>query len=125
MRILVVGEGSSPIHEVAVADAFRQLGHEVDAVYWNASLASETKLGRFSSRIQNKLIAGPRIGQLNEVIIQAAEHHRPDLIFVYRGTHVRASTLRAIRAGLPDCLLLGYNNDDPFASGHSRMLWRH
>jgi hypothetical protein len=54
-----------------------------------------------------------------------ALHIRPDLIFIYRGTHITCKSLERIKKGLPTVVLAGYNNDDPFAPGHSRLLWRH
>jgi hypothetical protein len=47
------------------------------------------------------------------------------MVFIYRGTHIYAKTLRALRVMLPHAVLVGYNNDDPFAPGHVPGLWRH
>lgn len=53
---------------------------------------------------------------------------RPDVLFVWRGTHIWPRTLRSIRRR--GCRLVGYNNDDPFgprvygrAPWHHRYLW--
>jgi len=47
------------------------------------------------------------------------------MVFVYRGTHITADSLKRIKQQHPDTTLVGYNNDDPFAKGHHYSLWRH
>ena len=125
MRILVVGDGHSEIHEVAVAGAFRKLGHQVETLYWSGYFKSTSALLGLCLRIQNKLTCGPRIARLNRDIIARAALFSPDLIFIYRGTHVTAATLLKLKSLLPRCKIFGYNNDDPFAPGHPRRLWQH
>jgi len=46
-------------------------------------------------------------------------------VFIYRGTHIHAESLATIRQALPHCVLVGYNNDDPFGPGQPRRLWRY
>ena len=56
MKILVVGDGHAAIHEVAVVDAFKKLGHQVEAFYWQAYFNSQNLLVRLWRRVQNKFI---------------------------------------------------------------------
>ena len=42
MKILVVGEGHSPIHEVAVVDAFKKLNQKVEPFYWHSYFNSNS-----------------------------------------------------------------------------------
>ncbi|MDO9318876.1 MAG: glycosyltransferase [Gammaproteobacteria bacterium] len=125
MKVLVVGDGHSAIHEVAVANALDELGHEVRSFYWFSYFVSPNRLGRFWQRIQNKFLLGPALIKLNSDLVLAAREFKPDLVFVYRGTHVYSHTISAIKNSVFDCVVCGYNNDDPFANGHSRLLWRH
>jgi spore maturation protein CgeB len=76
-------------------------------------------------KFQNKYIIGPVINKINRDFARFVDKCRPDLIFVYRGTHIIRSTLLTIRRRHPSAVLIGYNNDDPFAPGHSYWLWRH
>jgi hypothetical protein len=125
MKILVVGDGHSAIHEVAVVEAFKKLGHKVEKFLWSTYFNSQNPLVRLWSRIQNKFIIGPTIEKINTDLVCAANQFSPKLIFVYRGTHINQHTITEIKKNLPNTLVYGYNNDDPFADGHPPWLWRH
>lgn len=125
MKILVVGDGHSAIHEVAVVAAFKKLGHEVEPFYWQPYFKSSNLLGRWWAKVQNKFLLGPTISRLNLDLVKKAVKFGPRLIFIYRGTHVTPRTLTKLKLSLPNCKVFGYNNDDPFAEGHPFWLWRH
>ena len=129
MKVLVVGDWHSELHEEVVASSLRRLGHEVAELRWCRYFEIPSKdggrLAYLGRRVQNKYLVGPAMERINRQLVTQAEQLRPDVVFVYRGTHVLAKALRAIRAALPDCVLVGYNNDDPFSPGHPRYLWRH
>jgi spore maturation protein CgeB len=148
LRILVAGDWHSELHEQAVADAFTSLGHQVSAFGWHryfgparsarnpggaiggaagasAAPRSAGPLTRLAQRVQNRYLAGPLIGRLNRDLIALARECRPQVVFIYRGTHVLPATLSALSALSPRPVLLGYNNDDPFAPSQPRSLWRH
>ena len=129
MRVLVTGDGHSELHEAPVCAAFQTLGHEVQCFFWHqyftGNIGESSPLRRIFSRFQNKFIMGPIIDRLNEDLLSFVEKIRPDLVFIYRGTHIRRETLRAIKRRVPSSVVIGYNNDDPFAQGHPYWLWRH
>lgn len=125
MKILVVGDGHSAIHEVAVVGAFKQLGHQVDSFFWHTYFATSNPLANLWRRVQNKFLTGPIINRLNRDFVKMAVEFGPKLIFIYRGTHITPRTLFKLKQSLPKCQLFGYNNDDPFATGHPPWLWRH
>ena len=125
MKILVVGDGHSKIHEASVADAFCKLGHEVKVFYWSRYFLSNSIMGRFWLRAQNKFILGPEIRKINHDLFALVLSVQPDFIFIYRGTHIKPSTIRKLKTKMPQCKVISYNNDDPFASGHPVLLWRY
>lgn len=125
MKILVVGDGHSAIHEVAVVESFKKLGHQVKAFYWQTYFNSQNPLVRLWQRVQNKFIIGPTLDRLNAELIDVAVQYTPKLIFIYRGTHITPKTITKIKTILSDCVVYGYNNDDPFAEGHPSWLWRY
>lgn len=125
MKILVVGDGHSAIHEVAVVGAFKQLGHQVDSFFWQSYFATSIPLKNLWLRAQNKFLIGPTINRVNRHLVKKAVDFGPNLIFIYRGTHITSRTLFKLKQSLPKCQLFGYNNDDPFATGHPPWLWRH
>jgi spore maturation protein CgeB len=110
-----------------MADALTRLGHAVEPFEWYRYFGSS---GRFPPvtvwrRAQNKYLFGPHIGTINADLIERAVALRPDLLFVYRGTHIRKETLSTIRARAPGIRIVGYNNDDPFAATQPMWPWRH
>lgn len=125
MRILIAGDWHSELHEQAVFNAFKALGHEVLKFAWHGYFKPSNRIDAFNKKVQNKLIAGPIVWKLNRDLISAATEFVPDVVFVYRGTHITASTLNKLKGLLPKVTLVGYNNDDPFAKGHPYSLWRH
>ena len=132
MRILVIGDWHSEVHEEWVFRAFTTLGHEVYPFAWHRyfeprrpSTSHADQLARYFLKIQNRLIMGPKVVALNRDVVQAVDRLGPDMVFVYRGTHVLPNTLRQIKARNPRTVLIGYNNDNPFVSGQVHGLWRH
>ncbi|TAJ80676.1 MAG: hypothetical protein EPO42_03850 [Gallionellaceae bacterium] len=125
MKILVVGDWHSELHEQAVFNAFQSLGHEVSKFSWHDYFKPSNRIDSFYKKLQNRFIVGPIIWRLNRDLMSAAAGFVPDMIFVYRGTHITAGTLKKIKQLIPGATLVGYNNDDPFAKGHPYSLWRH
>ncbi|MEJ2671402.1 MAG: glycosyltransferase [Deltaproteobacteria bacterium] len=131
MRILLIGDWHSEVHEEWIYRAFQTLGHEVYPFRWQRYFQLDQplsgpagKLAQYVLRAQNRFIIGPRVAALNREVLQEAERFGPDLVFVYRGTHIWPETLRRLKAGHPGAVLAGYNNDNPFGSGQVRGLWR-
>jgi spore maturation protein CgeB len=126
---MVAGDWHSELHEVAVYDAFVRLGHQVERFSWHQYFRPASGLLRpiddIVRRAQNKFLFGPLLTRVNQHLIERVRDFAPDILFVYRGTHIGARTLEKIRLLLPSCILVGYNNDDPFAPGHPPWLWRH
>lgn len=125
MKILLVGDWHSELHEQTVFNAFKTLGHEVLKFAWHGYFESANPIDAFNKRLQNRFITGPIIYKINRDLIKAAAEFAPNMVFVYRGTHITADTLEAIKQQQPDVTLVGYNNDDPFAKGHPYSLWKH
>lgn len=129
MKVLVAGDWHSDLHETEVCKSLRRLGHEAMEFKWfhyfSFDPAKSRTLDSIFKRLQNKFVAGPIVGRINRNFLAQVRQQRPDVIFVYRGTHLTLSTLKIIRQEFPDCKLIGYNNDDPFSPIQPRYLWRH
>lgn len=130
MKVLVAGDWHSELHEEVVAQALRGLGHEVAEFRWCSYFDRPSRgwmgyMAHLWRRVQNKYIAGAGVHRLNRDLIELARRFGPDVIFVYRGTHITRGTLLALKRLLPTCVLVGYNNDDPFSVHHVKYLWRH
>jgi spore maturation protein CgeB len=130
MRVLLAGDWHSNLHEEPVAAALGYLGHTVGRFAWYRYFCRPQRgplrfARHLSRRFQNKYVSGPSVRHLNEDLVREAARVRPELLFVYRGTHVFPETLRAIRSVVPSAVIAGYSNDDPFSPVASRSLWHH
>lgn len=131
MKILVAGDWHSELHEEAVYQAFKKLGHETFRFSWYEYFRPRitqwpiSTLEIYYKKFQNKFILGPIISRINMNFVKMTYSCKPDLIFVHRGTHITLDTLREIKKNLPSTVLIGYNNDDPFSKEHPFWLWRH
>ena len=128
MKILIAGDWHSEIHEEPVYQAFQQLGHEPIRFSWHQFFKHQKKLGRFAVpllKAQNKYMVGPVVNRLNRNLVNIAASEQPDMVLIYRGSHIFPSTLRELSRSLPNAILVGYNNDDPFSPNYPGWKWRH
>lgn len=139
LKILVVADGhGGAIYADAIRKGFDNLGHTTQTFYWqdyfhNYPYAESyktdigTKWGRLKSiwfKAQNKFTFGPAVVKLNLDLVAQAKAFKPDLIFLYRGTHVWPCTLTTMKKAT-GAKIFGYNNDDPFSPTYPKYFWRH
>lgn len=125
MKILVCGDWHADLHEEIVYTSFFELGNQVYRFKWHQYFSKNGNFFcNFSKKIQNKIIFGPLIYELNNDFLQSVITHQPNVIFIYRGTHILPKTLVNIKLLYPNIIIVGYNNDDPFSKKHSIFLWR-
>lgn len=123
MKILVVGDWHSNLHEEALFQAFKKLGHQVEAFSWHQYFQSSNWLSHIYRRTQYKYIIGPIINKLNRDLVEKVYQVKPEMVFIYRGTHILADTLNQLKK--INTTLVGYNNDDPFSPHYAHWPWRH
>lgn len=129
MKILIAGDWHSELHEEVVYQALRRLGHEVFRFSWHEYFCPRAGWLHVADdilkRAQNKYLMGPLLARINRDLLARVADVKPEMVFVYRGTHITAQTLREIRRKRPGVTLVGYNNDDPFSPMCPTWLWRH
>jgi spore maturation protein CgeB len=128
MKILIAGDWHSELHEEAIFKAFEQLNHQPFKFSWYQYFLSKGWAKRFTRpflKVQNKFMFGPSVTKLNNDLFDFAIQVQPDVIFIYRGTHVYVKTVLKIQKALKKTLVIGYNNDDPFAPQYPWWQWRH
>ena len=112
-----------------MSQALQRLGHEVVAFPWSRYFhGSAGMFGALDSvlkRAQNKYLTGPTLTRLNRDLFTLVSREAPQALLVYRGTHIFPRTLRDIRRASPATVLVGYNNDDPFAPNQFPRLFKH
>lgn len=131
MKILVAGDWYSDVHEDGVYQAYQEIGHEVFKFKWHQYFQLEAKTSPFLSiidsfwyKFQDKFIVGPIVDEINFDFIEAVEKYQPDVISLYRATHITKKTLRKIKNENPSTYLISHNEDDPFTKDHPYWLWR-
>ncbi len=131
MKILIVGDFHSNIHEKALADAFQSLGNQVECFSWwqyfkGYQYGRENQknfLKKIYFKAQNKFLIGPALCRLNKDFFKKSRDFSPDFIFIYRGTHIFPDTIKKLKK--EGFLVFGYNNDDPFNKKYPFYVWRH
>lgn len=133
MKIIIAADWHGEIYAEAFFKAFQELDHDIFKFSWKEyfhhyqySSRYETDNNRFKAIyycIQNKFLIGPALNKINKDFIKKCEEVKPDLIFIYRGTHIYPNTIRKIKKKL-DCKIFGYNNDDPFSFEYESYVWR-
>jgi len=129
MKVLIAGDWHSDLHEEELLKAFIRIGYQVSSFKWFSYFSVPPSSKNFPSRIlkrlQNKYLVGPSVVLLNRDLITQAVEYRPDIVFIYRGSHILPDSIRAIKQRLPFCRIVGYNNDDPFSPRQPKYYWRH
>lgn len=127
MKIIVAGDWRSEVHEEPFHKALLQLGHTSVRFSWHQYFKPNNPIGRILSpgfRFQDKYLVGPAVHRLNRDLAALVETEKPDAVFIYRGSHIFAETLKRFRQVSPHSLLVGYNNDDPFSPLYPKWKWR-
>jgi hypothetical protein len=129
LKVLLVGDWHSELHEQAVCDALGKLGHKVVAFPWFQYFRPCNGwlfwFDLFFKRAQNKYLMGPLLSRINRDLLKVAVLEQPELVFIYRGTHILPSFFRSLRKVSPHVVIIGYNNDDPFAPNQFHRLFKH
>ena len=125
----MAGGWHAEVHESPIAKVLRELGHSVAEFRWHAYFRASARWFRIADalqrRVQNKLLIGPELQRLNSDFIHFVGHHKPDVVFINRGTHIFPETLHRLHATSPGALLAACCNDDPFSPAHPKYMWRH
>jgi spore maturation protein CgeB len=127
-NILLVGDWHSNIHEQPFSEGLAKAGLVVTSFKWYLYFQQFSEKGRIAdmfSRLQNKYMLGFLVKRLNRDLVGQVNRDKPDILFVYRGSHIYPKTLQFIRNANPDILIIGYNNDDPFSALYPKWKWRH
>jgi spore maturation protein CgeB len=133
MKILIVADWQGAIYAQAFFDGFNSLGYETFKFSWkeyfkhyqyaNRYETDGNKLKSIYYRIQNKFLIGSSLYKINRDLIVQCQNIKPDLVFIYRGTHIYPKTIQKIKES-SGCRVYGYNNDDPFSSEYKNYVWR-
>ncbi len=128
MKFLIAGDWHSELHETPLFDTLNELGHKTFSFKWSSYFSPEEKrlsLIELFIKGQRKYMFGPIVQKLNDDLIQKVYKLQPDVLFIYRGSHIFQSTLKKIRSRNLNLLIVGYNNDDPFSPLYPKWMWRH
>lgn len=122
MIVLMVGNFLFEMYERAFADAFVELGHDVDEFRQSEYFTAEGGLEKLYRKFQDKYHIGPCVRKMNKDLVKKCQAKKYDLVFIYRGVMVWAETIRKIRQN--GAVVMGYNNDDPFGKEYASYFWK-
>ncbi|MCF8057830.1 MAG: glycosyltransferase [Bacteriovoracaceae bacterium] len=131
VKVLIVGSWFSTTYENPLFEAFKTICTVDKFTYCTyfsfTPLSNELETGgSFVSscwqKFQYKYIIGPSVRNLNNALIKKVEEFKPDLIFLYRPTHIWPSTVKSIRE---KAKVFVYNNDDPFTEKLPKYVYRY
>lgn len=97
---------------------FKDLGFDI------VPINTEGYFNRYHSlikRIQYKLINGPSVWSMNRDAIAAARMSQPTIIWVDKGTFIKASTIKKLKEVSPNSILIHHNTDDIKCRTHGFM----
>lgn len=120
MKILIAGDWHSDIHEKPLYDSLKTLGHDVHRFAWSSYYKST-----FLDRLQNKFLFGTKLKKINDDLYRKTIEIKPEIVIVYRGTHILKETIEKSKLSEPHTKWIGYNNDDPFSDRNPFYLWKH
>jgi len=133
VKVLIVADWHRKIYAQAVYDAFEKLGYITYKFSWKEYFKHcqysdyyDVKCNKIISlyyRLQNRFLIGPVLKQLNNDLIELTKNIQPDLIFIYRGTHIYPNTIKLIKSYI-GCKVFAYNNDDPFSDRYKLLDFR-
>ena len=120
-KILIVGDWHSEIYEKPLYDAFRESGLVVSSFKWFTYFKKtnlkycklQNLILNFFIKFQNKFLFGPLINRLNRDLIKKVKSFDPDIIFLYRPSHVQLRTIKKLKSNRS--YIISYHNDDPFS----------
>jgi len=134
MKLLMIADWHGEIYAQAFYQGFQNLGIDTYKFSWkeyfkhyqyaSRYVTDNNKLKSLYYRVQNKFLVGPILWKVNRDIIKKCIEVEPDLVFIYRGTHVYQNTIETIKKQI-GCKVFGYNNDDPFSNEYKGYEWRH
>ncbi|MFZ2189836.1 MAG: glycosyltransferase [Candidatus Magasanikiibacteriota bacterium] len=129
MKIIVIGDFYFEIYEKAIFNALLLLGYDTYKFSWHEYFKDlqYKKLANniFKSlyyKFQYRFAVGPVVNKINNDLLKFVNQIKPDLVFVYRGTHLYPDTIKAIKES--GVVVFAYNNDDPFSKKYPWYFWR-
>jgi spore maturation protein CgeB len=131
MKLIIAGAWQWKWYQEAFANALISLGQKVKPFGWaeffhkGFNTNGELKYKNFYTRLQNRLVWGPLINQLNRQLVQQTLKFQPDVILAYNGSHITPSALKQIKVAQPEVVLAQYANDNPFSEKADFFLWQH
>jgi len=131
VRIIIAEDGYvSHIYGKALVEGFSSKGHDVYHFKWFEYFEGRQYKKEIRSfkdlfyKVQNKFRYGPVVNRINNDFVNFVSEVEPDLIFLYRNTHLTATTMSFIKKSHSKAKIFYYNNDDPFSKSYPKYFWR-
>lgn len=120
IKVLVVGDFISLIHEEAICQAFEDNQIEVYKFKFSTYFKSGFLIRNKITNVQTKLTFGPIISKINNDLHEHIIDNDYDFVFFYRPRIIRESLFKII---YNRSIVYIYNNDDPFGKNYKSYFW--
>lgn len=121
IKVLVIGDFISLIHEEAICNAFEENNLEVDKFKFKPYISSSSFLGKKFVNFQLKLTYGPAISRINIDLQKKISNNDYDFVFFYRPRIINLDLIKTISE---KSFVYFFNNDDPFGKKYNYFFWR-
>lgn len=121
IKVLVVGDYLSPIHEDAVCKAFINNKITVQSFRLSSYFKNDNYIRKKINNFQQKYVIGPSIFKINRDLISEVKKSEYNFVFFYRPRIFKSETLKTIAKST---IIYFYNNDDPFGHLYNKYYWK-
>jgi hypothetical protein len=93
----MAGDWKSDIFEEPLAQAFEKCGIENIRFKWHHNFSNYADKGflyKILSKIQDNYMIGYLVNRLNRELLSIIKNYQPKILFLYRGSHIEANTLK-------------------------------
>ncbi len=120
IKVLVVGDFFSPIHEDAICKAFENNSIEVHRFKLNKYFNFNSFFKKKISNLQLKYTYGPSVHRANLDLLDVISANNFNFVFFYRPRIFYRKTLKEVAT---KNIVYFYNNDDPFGILYKKYFW--
>lgn len=122
IRILFVGEGTTPMYERAFYNASLSMNNLESSIFvWDNYVKKLRK--SIIGRVCNKLAIGFTIYRINKELKDLCDKKKFDIVFLYSCRIIYGKTISNIKK--TGAYVAMYCNDDPFSNRFPFYFWRH
>lgn len=122
-KILIVGYEVYNLYAPCFSEALKTIDN-LDVLFYAIDLKSKKNaISSFCVRFENHYMFGKFTRDTNHNLFDMVQQCRPDVVFLYTARNIYSKTVKKIKE--LGCIVITYNNDNPFSEYYPKYFWRH